>query len=136
MLVNLNKPLHCIVASVITDVLSAPNTIIVMWSAPPYTNYCVNINRTTLDSTETVVFDSKSVCGLANEYIFMYSNPSLCDSFSFTITPTEGEMRGTTSEPDTGFFRTVRGHYVIIIICIVRVFSCLYPVYIYISCII
>ena len=68
----------------------------------------MNINKTTLDSTET---DSDSVCGLANEYIFTYPNPSVCDRFSFTVTPTEGEMRGTTSEPDTGFFMRVEGVY-------------------------
>ncbi len=79
-----------------------------MWNALPFTEYCVDINETTLDSTETVAFDS--VCGLANEYIFMYFNPiSVCDRFSFTVTPTEGEMRGTTSEPDTGFFTRVEG---------------------------
>ena len=46
------------------------------------------------------------------EYIFTYSNPiSVCDRFSFTVTPTEGEMRGTTSEPVTGFFTRAEGVY-------------------------
>ncbi len=49
---------HYTVATDITDILSAPNTIIVTWSALPLTNYCVNIFRATLDSNETVVFDS------------------------------------------------------------------------------
>ncbi len=42
----------------------------------------------------------------------MYSSPiGVCDRFSFTVTPTEGEMRGTTStsEPVTGFFTRVDG---------------------------
>ncbi|XP_064391413.1 uncharacterized protein LOC135339233 isoform X4 [Halichondria panicea] len=79
-----------------------------MWNALPLTEYCVDITRTTLDSTETVVLDS--LCGLANEYTFTYSNPiSVCDRFSFTVTPTEGEMRGTTSEPVTGFFTRAEG---------------------------
>ncbi len=56
-----------------------------------------------------MVPDSVSVCGLANEYIFTYSNHSVCDRFSFTLTPTEGEMRGTTSEPDTGYLTRVEG---------------------------
>ncbi|XP_064391332.1 uncharacterized protein LOC135339104 isoform X5 [Halichondria panicea] len=95
-------------ATIITDVLNATNTITVMWNALPLTKYCVDINRTTLDSTQTVVLDS--VCGLANEYIFTYSNPiSMCDRFSFTVTPTDGEMRGTTSEPNTGFFTRAEG---------------------------
>ena len=91
---------------VLTHIIVAPNTITVTWNALPFTNYCVDVNRTTLDSTETVVLDSE--CGLTNEYIFTYFNPiSVCDRFSFTVTPTEGEMRGTTSEPVTGFF--IRG---------------------------
>ncbi len=70
----------------------------------------MDINRTILDSTQTVVLDS--VCGVANEYIFMYSNPiSVCDRFSFTVTPTGGEMRGRTSEPVTGFFTRAEGVY-------------------------
>ncbi|XP_064391314.1 uncharacterized protein LOC135339104 isoform X3 [Halichondria panicea] len=95
-------------ATAITNVITAPNTITVTWNALPLTEYCVDITRTTLDSTETVVLDS--VCGLANAYIFMYSNPiSVCDRFSFTVTPTDGEMRGTTSEPVTGFFTRAEG---------------------------
>ncbi len=70
----------------------------------------MDINKTTLDYTEIVVLDS--VCGLVNEYIFTYSNPiSVCDRFSFTVTPTDGEMRGTTSEPVTGFFTRAEGVY-------------------------
>ncbi len=81
-----------------------------MWNALPHTEYCVDVNKTTLDSTEIVVLDC--VCGLTNEHIFMYSNPiSVCDRFSFTVTPTDGEMRGTTSEPVTGFFTRVKGVY-------------------------
>ncbi|XP_064391943.1 uncharacterized protein LOC135339654 [Halichondria panicea] len=79
-----------------------------MWNALPLTECCVEITRTTLDSTETVVLNS--VCGLVNEYIFTYSNLiSVCDRFSFTVTPTDGEMRGTTSEPVTGFFTRAEG---------------------------
>ncbi len=96
---------------VITNVLTAPNTITVTWNALPFTNYCVDITRTTLNSTDTVVLDS--VCGLANEYIFTYSNHiSVCDRFSFTVTPTDGEMRGTTSELCTGLFTRVEGVFI------------------------
>ncbi len=98
------------IGTVITNVLTAPNTITVTWNALPFTEYSVDTTKTTLDYTEIVVLDS--VCGLANEYIFMYSDPtSVCDRFSFTVTPTDGEMRGTTSEPDTGFFTRAEGVY-------------------------
>ena len=101
---------HFPVGTVITNVLTAPNTITVTWNALPLTNYCVDVNTTILDLTQTVVLDS--VCGLVNEYIFTYSNPiSVCDRFSFTVTPTDGEMRGTTSEPVTGFFTRAEGVY-------------------------
>ncbi len=101
---------HCTIATIITNVLTAPNTIIVMWNALPLTNYCVDITKTTLDSS--AVFNSTCAHGLSNEYIFMYSNPSVCDRFSFTVTPTDGEMRGTTSEPVIGFFTRAKGVYV------------------------
>ncbi|XP_064391406.1 uncharacterized protein LOC135339205 isoform X2 [Halichondria panicea] len=91
--------------TVITNVLSAPNTITVTWNALPFTNYCVDVNRTTLDLTETVVLDS--LCGFTNEYIFMYSDNSVCARF--TVTPIDGEMRGTTSELCTGLFTRVEG---------------------------
>ncbi len=65
----------------------------------------MEINTTTLDFTETVVLDS--VCGFTNEYIFTYSNNSVCARF--TVTPTDGEMRGTTSELCTGLFTRVEG---------------------------
>ena len=76
------------------------------WNALPHTEYCVDINKTTLDSSAL-----NSECGIADRYIFMYSNHSVCDRFSFTVTPTEGERRGTTSEPDTGFFTRTEGVY-------------------------
>ncbi len=53
--------------TVLTHLIVAPNTIIVTWNALPsteycVTEYCVNITRTTLNSTETVVFDSVFLC--------------------------------------------------------------------------
>ncbi len=107
---------HCTVATIINYVLTTPNNITVISRALPHTGYCVNITKTTLDSTEEIVLDSVCFNGRADEYIFeyifTYSNPiSVCDRFSFTVTPTEGEMRGTTSEPDTGFFTRAEGVY-------------------------
>ena len=78
------------------------------WNALPLTNYCVDITESTLDSTETVVIDS--VCGLTNEYVFMYSDNSVCARF--TVTPIDGEMRGTTSELCTGLFTIVEGVFI------------------------
>ncbi len=94
--------------TVLTRLIVAPNTITVMWNALPLTEYCVEINTTTLDSTQTVVIDS--LCGFTNEYIFMYSNNSVCARF--TVTPTDGEMRGTTSELCTGLFTKVEGVFI------------------------
>ena len=74
-----------------------------MWNALPLTNYSVDITESTLDSTETVVIDS-------NEYIFTYSDNSVCARF--TVTPTDGEMRGTTSELCTGLFTRVEGVFI------------------------
>ncbi len=79
------------------------------WNALPLTEYCVDINRTTLDSTETGALDSE--CGVTNQYNFTYSNNSLCARFS--VTPTEGEMRGTTSESCTGLFTRSEGVYTV-----------------------
>ncbi|XP_064391360.1 uncharacterized protein LOC135339139 isoform X2 [Halichondria panicea] len=91
--------------TVLTPFIVAPNTITVMWNALPLTDYCVDITESTLDSTETVVIDS--LCGFTNEYIFMYSDNSVCARF--TVTPTDGEMRGTTSELCTGLFTRAEG---------------------------
>ncbi|XP_064391011.1 uncharacterized protein LOC135338850 isoform X2 [Halichondria panicea] len=91
--------------TVLTPFIVAPNTITVIWNALPLTEYCVDINTTTLDFTETVALDS--LCGFTNEYIFMYSDNSVCARF--TVTPTDGEMRGTTSELCTGLFTRVEG---------------------------
>ena len=63
-----------------------------------------------LDSTETVPLDP--VCGLnGTQYTFSYPNHTVCDRFSFTVTPTEGERSGTPSQPVTGFFTQARGVY-------------------------
>ena len=94
--------------TVLTPFIVAPNTITVMWNALPLTEYCVDITRTTLDFTETVALHS--LCGFTNEYIFMYSNNSVCARF--TVTPTDGEMRGTTSELCTGLFTRVEGVFI------------------------
>ncbi len=96
------------VETVLTHLIVTPNTITVMWNALPLTEYCVDITRTTLDFTETVVLDS--LCGFTNEYIFMYSDNSVCARF--TVTPTDGEMRGTTSELCTGLFTRVEGVFI------------------------
>ena len=61
-----------------------------------------------LGSTETVPLDP--VCGLTGtQYTFSHPDHTVCDRFSFTVTPTEGGRRGTSSQPVTGFFTQARG---------------------------
>ena len=43
------------------------------------------------------------------QYLFTSLNHSVCDRFSFTVTPTEGGRRGTSSQPVTGFFTQAGG---------------------------
>ena len=61
-----------------------------------------------LGSTETVPLDP--ACGLTGtQYTFSHPDRTVCDRFSFTVTPTEGGRRGTSSQPVTGFFTQARG---------------------------
>ncbi len=94
------------VETVINAIVNAASTITVTWSAVPLTEYCVNINKTTLNSSETIILDP--VCTNTNHFNLTYLDHSVCDRFSFTVTPTDGGRRGTTSEPETGFF-TISG---------------------------
>ncbi len=47
-----------------------------------------------------------TVYNKSNQFKFEHS---VCDLFSFTVTPTAMEMEGRPSEPVTGFFTTVTG---------------------------
>ncbi len=107
------------IETVITDVKNTASSISVTWNAVPLTEYCVNINRTTINSSETVI--PNPACDITNHFNFTYTNHSVCDRFSFTVTPTDGGRRGTTSEPETGFFTRAEGvgnhMYVIVYMC-------------------
>ena len=90
--------------------INGSSNVNISWSDHNFTTaitYCVEIN---LGSTETVLLNP--VCGLTGtQYIFSYPNHTVCDRFSFTVTPTEGERSGTPSQPVPGFFTQARGVY-------------------------
>ena len=83
----------------------AANILTLSWSAFNFTsdvNYCVDyqIDRHIL-----------SECVNQTQYYFPYINYTICDRFSFTVTPTEGGRRGTSSQPEPsfGFFTPISG---------------------------
>ncbi len=44
------------------------------------------------------------------QFNYRYPNHTVCDTFSFTVTPiSDSGMEGISSEPVTGFFTTVTG---------------------------
>ncbi len=72
----------------------------------------VNISLVTLVTNE-VVAELPPLNGVPNQVQFncrQLSNHTVCDRFSFTVTPiSESGMEGRSSEPVTGFFTTVTG---------------------------
>ena len=99
----------CVGVEVTQTVASSANIITLYWTdrfTTPLT-YCVEINQTVLGSTETVPLDP--VCGLTGtQYTFSHPH-TVCDRFSFTVTPTEGGRRGVSSQPVPGHFTQARG---------------------------
>ncbi len=71
----------------------------------------VNIFLTTLGTNEMVALPPLN--GGQNQVHFNYrqtDNNTVCDIFTFTVTPiSESGMEGRSSEPITGFFTTVTG---------------------------
>ena len=61
--------------------------------------------KTTGGSSETLppIFNTN------NQVNFNYTNHSVCDIFTFIVTPIAMEMEGRPSKPVTGFFTTVPG---------------------------
>ena len=88
-----------------------PQSLIVDWSGQVFTSnitFDVHITRMTLGSSQIFLF--KEIRNLVNmHYRFTSLNHSVCDRFSFTVTPTEGGRRGISSQPVTGFFTQARG---------------------------
>ncbi len=76
----------------------------------------VDINLTTLGTNEMATCPPLN--GVQNQAQFNYRQPNrtVCDIFSFTVTPSE--MEGISSEPVTGFFTTVTGTVNVSIKCI------------------
>ncbi|XP_064391038.1 uncharacterized protein LOC135338866 isoform X3 [Halichondria panicea] len=75
--------------------------------------YHVNISLMTLGTNSKMVA-LPPLNGAQNEVEFNYeqtNNHTLCDIFTFTVTPiSESGMEGSSSEPVTGFFTTVTGN--------------------------
>ena len=81
------------------------HSIMIDWSGQNFTtniSYDMDITRMILGSS--VQDPLTPVIGLTQTaYTLSYPNHSVCDRFSFTITPTEGGRRGTPSQPVTFF---------------------------------
>ena len=92
----------------IIGVENTRDSITLSWVSYNYTNnitYCVNIIQ--LNETSLLV---SSECGLT-ETVYTFTSPGHgpCDTFNFTVTPTDGVDNGTSSEPVTGYFTQARG---------------------------
>ena len=87
------------------------NIITISWVDQPFTTsitYCVNVTQT-FGSTETSLLVS-SECGLT-ETVYSFTSPGhgSCDTFNFTVTPTDGVDNGASSEPVIGYFTQATG---------------------------
>ena len=96
-----------IAEQVVIEVVNGDNDIIISVTNNFTTDltYCVDVTKTTGGTSETLppIFN-------ANKQInFNYTNHSVCDIFTFTVTPVSMEMEGRPSEPVTGFFTIVTG---------------------------
>ncbi len=78
-------------------------------------NFTINslVYRLTTLRTNEMVTELVTLNGGQNQVQFNYKqtdNHTVCDIFSFTMTPiSESGMEGRSSEPVTGFFTTVTG---------------------------
>ncbi len=97
------------------EVLNGENDITVTVANNFTTNslaYHVDISLVTL-VTNDVVAELPPLNGVQNQVQFNYeqlNNHTVCDIFSFTVTPiSESGMEGISSEPVTGFFTTITG---------------------------
>ena len=87
------------------------HSIMIDWSGQNFTTnitYDMDITRVILGSS--VQDPLTPVIGLTQTvYTFSYPNHTVCDRFSFTVTPTERGRRGTPSQPVIGFFTQSKG---------------------------
>ena len=92
-------------------VMNGEDTITISWVDYNFTStiaYCVVVLQT-FGSDETSQLVS-SECGLTETvYSFIISGHGPCDTFNFTVTPTDGVNNGTSSEPVIGYFTQARG---------------------------
>ena len=87
------------------------NIITISWVDQPFTTsitYCVNVTQT-FGSTETSLLVS-SECGLT-ETVYSFTSPGHgpCDTFNFTVAPTDGVDNGASNEPVIGYFTQATG---------------------------
>ena len=92
-------------------VMNEEDTITISWVDYNFTSiitYCVNVVQV-FGSDETSLLVS-SECGLT-ETVYTFTSPGhgLCDTYNFTVTPTDGVNNGTSNEPVTGYFTQARG---------------------------
>ena len=66
-------------------------------------SFCVDARS--VGSFETIA----SVCVNDTQYTFTSLDTDLCEELSFTVTPTDGERNGTSSEPVTDYFKNRKG---------------------------
>ena len=96
------------------DFIAAMNeedTITISWVDYNFTStitYCVDVVQM-FGSTETSQLVS-SECGLT-ETVYTFTSPAHgpCDTFNFTVTPTDGVDNGASHERVTGYFTQARG---------------------------
>ena len=95
----------------IIGVENTRDSITFSWGSYNFTTnitYCVDVTQT-FGSTDTSQLVS-SECGLTvTVYTFTSPGHGPCDTFNFTVTPTDGVDNGTSSEPVTGYFTKATG---------------------------
>ena len=92
-------------------VMNEEDTITISWVDYNFTSditYCVDVVQM-LGSDETSLLVSSEYGLTETVYTFTSPGHGPCDTFNFTVTPTDGEDNGTSSEPVIGYFTQARG---------------------------
>ena len=90
-------------------------SITVYWENLFTTNVTFCVDTQSVGSPETLI---ASVCDISGtQYTFTFLESDVCEELSFTITPTDGVMNGTTSQPvtNTEYFLWRRGRHKIVL---------------------
>ena len=96
-----------IAEQVVIEVVNGDNDIIISVTNNFTTDltYRVNVTKTTGGSSETLPPNFNA----SKQIYFSYTNHSVCDIFTFIVTPIAMDMEGRPSKPVTGFFTLVTG---------------------------